>query len=116
MENFPSQDEASLGVLDYNAVRTSLQKETLKKKRKNSWFSYEERYQIGKYASIYAPTAVVKKFKKSHPHLKFGESTASSLRTKYQELLKKKKAENFSKFSLRKRGRSLMLGTLDAKI
>ena len=116
MENFPSQDETSLGVLDYNAVRTSLQKETLKKKRKNSWFSDEERYQIGKYASIYGPTAAVKKFKKSHPHLKFGESTARSLRTKYEELLKKKKAENFSKISLRKRGRPLMLGTLDAKV
>ena len=102
MENFPSQDETSLGVLGYNAVRTSLQKETLKKKRKNSWFSDEERYQIGKYASIYGPTAAVKKFKKSHPHLKFGESTARSLRTKYEELLKKKKAENFSKILVRK--------------
>ena len=116
MENFPSQDETSLGVLDYNAVRTSLQKDTLKKKRKNSWFSDEERYQIGKYASLYGPTAAVKKFKKSHPHLKLGESTARSLRTKYEGLLKKKKADNFSKISLRKRGRPLMLGTLDAKV
>ena len=115
MGNFPSQDETSLGVLDYNAVLTSLQKETLKKKRKNSWFSDKERYQIGKYTSINGPTAAVKKFKKSHLHLKFGESTARSVRTKYKELLKKKKAENFSKISLRKLGRPLMLGTLDAK-
>ena len=94
-KNFPLQDETSLGVLDYNAVRTSLQKETLKKKRKNSWFSDEERYQIGKYASIYGPTAIVKKFKKSHLHLKFAESTARSLRTKYEELLKSKSREFF---------------------
>ena len=69
MENFPSQDETSLGVLDYNAVRTSLQKETLKKKRKNSWFSDEERYQIGKYASIYRPTAAVKSLKSPTPRV-----------------------------------------------
>ena len=125
MENFPSQDKISLGVLDYNTVLTSLQKERLKKKRKNSWFSDKERYQntqnthnnvIGKYTSINRPTAAVKKFKKSHLHLKFGKSTTRSVRTKYEELLKKKKAENFSKISLRKRSRPLMLGTLDAKI
>ena len=116
MENFPNQDETSLGVLDCNAVLTSLEKETLKKKRKNSWFSDKQRYQIGKCASINGPAAAAKKFKKSHRLLKFGESTTRSVRTKYEELLKKKKAENFSKISLRKRGRPLMLGTLDAKV
>ena len=116
MESFPFQDETSLGVLDYNAVRTSLQKETLKKKRKNGWFSDKEHYQIRKYASIYGLTAAVKKFKKSHSHFKFGESITKNIRIKYEELLKKKKAENFSKISLRKRGRPLMFGTLDAKV
>ena len=45
MENNPSQEETSLGVLDHDAVRSSLEALTKKKKkRKNSSFSDEERY------------------------------------------------------------------------
>ena len=111
MENIPSQEETSLGVLDHDAVRSSLEALTKKKKRKNSTFSDEQRYQIGQYASDHGPTAAVKKFKKINPHLKFGESTARSFRTKHQKLLKKKKQS--SKISLQKRGRPLMVGTQD---
>ena len=83
MENIPSQEETSLGVLDHDAVRSSVEALIKKKKRKNSTFSDEERYQIGQYTSVHGPTAAVKKkFKKTHPRLKFGQSTGRSFRTK----------------------------------
>ena len=67
MENIPSQEETSLGVLDHDAVRSSLEALTKKKKRRNSTFSDEERYQIGQYASVHGLTAAVKSFKKPIP-------------------------------------------------
>ena len=50
MENIPSQEETLFGALDHDAVRSSLEALTKKKKRKNSAFSDEERYLIGQYA------------------------------------------------------------------
>ena len=47
MENIPSQEETMLGVLDHDAVCSSLEALTNKKKRKNSTFSEEEHCQIG---------------------------------------------------------------------
>ena len=66
-----------------------------------------ERYLIGKYAAIHGATTVVKKFKKSHPHLKFGESTARSLRDKYCEI--SKSSEHTAVLQKMQRGRPLML-------
>ena len=82
MENISSQKETSLGVLDHDVVHNSLEVLTQKKKRKNSTFLDEERYQIGQYVSVHGPTATVKEFKKTQLHLKFGESTTRSFRTK----------------------------------
>ena len=47
--------------------------------------------------------------------MKFGESTARSVRAKYEELLKKQTKDQTSKITLQKRGRPLMLGCLDEK-
>ena len=91
MENILFQEKTSLGVLNHDAMHSSLEALTKKKKRKNSTFSNEERCQIEQYASVHGTTATVKMFKKTHSHLKFGESTARNFRTKYQKLLKKKK-------------------------
>ena len=49
----------------------------------------KERFLIGKYTAINDPNAAVKKFKKSHPHLKFGEIQARALRKKYLDYRKK---------------------------
>ena len=116
MENLPSQEETSLGVLDYNAVRDAMEKQSKTKKRKNCSFTDEERFKIGEYTSVHGPAAAVKKFKKTHPHLKFGESMARSFRAKYEELLKKQTRDQTSKITLQKRGRPLMLGCLDEKV
>ena len=56
----------------------------------------------------------MRKFKKSHPHLKFGESQARALRKKY---LEQQKSPNAGKeITTLKRGRPLMLGTVDEKV
>ena len=102
--------------MDYTAVVTSISQTENKKKRKNIKFTDGERYLIGEYTAIHGPSATVKKFKKFHPHLTLGESTARSLRVKYHELLKKKKADHSSSIPSLKRGRPLMLGTLHEKV
>ena len=102
--------------MDDTAVVTSISQTENKKKRKNIKFTDGERYLIGEYTATHGRSATVKKFKKSHPHLTFRESTARSLRVKYHELLKKKKADHSSSIPSLKRGRPLMLGTLDEKV
>ena len=74
----PTEQESSLGLLGYQAVVSSVQDIT-KKKRENIKVTDKECYDIGKYSYIHGATASVRKFKKSHPHLKLGESTARSL-------------------------------------
>ena len=102
----PTEQESSLGLLEYQAV--------VKKKRENIKLTDKERYDIGKYSSIRGATAAVRKFKKSHPHLKLGESTAISLKKKYEELLKLKSEK--TELTKLKRGRPLMLGSIDEKV
>lgn len=66
---------------DYDAVRDLVEKETTKKQRKNSKFTDEERYQIGKYVAVYSPSAAAKNFGKSKK-FKFGESIARLFKKK----------------------------------
>ena len=84
------------------------------KNRENIKLTDKERFDIGKYGSIHGATAVVRKFKKSHPHLKLGESTARSLKKKHKKVLKSK-SEKIELTKL-KRGRPLMLGSIDEKV
>ena len=83
----PTEQESSFGLLEYQAVVSSFSSFKLTDK---------ERYDIGKYSSIHSATAGVRKFKKSHPHLKLGESTARSLKKKYEELLKSRKVKKWN--------------------
>ena len=85
-----------------------------KKKRENIKLSGKERYDIRKYSSIHGATATVRKFKKFHPYLKLGENTARSLKKKYQQLLKSKSKK--TELTKLKRGRPLMLGSIDEKV
>ena len=54
---------------------------------------------------------MVRKFKKSHPHQEFGESTAISLRKMYHEKLKL--SEHSTVLAKKQVGRPLMLGDID---
>ena len=109
----PAEQELSLALLEYQAVVSSVQDIT-KKKRENIKLTDKERYDIRKYSSIHGATAAVRKFKKSHPHLKLGESPARSLKKKYEELLKSKSKK--MELTKLKRGRLLMLGSIDEKV
>ena len=83
-------------------------------KRENIKLTDKERYDIGKSSSVHGATAAVRKFKKSYPHLKLGESTARSLKKKYEELLKSKSKK--TELTKLKRGRPVMLGSIDEKV
>lgn len=67
-------------------------------------------------AFAHGPVATVKKFRKSHPHLNFGESTVRGLRAKYEELLKSETAGELASIPKLKRGSSFMLGELHEKV
>ena len=66
-----------LGAVEYERVKDNIKNI---KKSKYTKFTDKERFLIVKYAAIYSPIAAVRKFKKSHPHLVFGESQARALR------------------------------------
>jgi len=109
----PTEQESSLGIIEYQAVVSSVEN-NMKKKRENVKLTDKERYDIGKYCSIHGAIAAIRKFKKSHPHIKLLESTARSLRKKYEELLKSKSGK--TELTKLKRGRPLMLGSVDEKV
>ena len=73
-----------------------------KKKRKNNKFLDSECYFIIENDFAHGPAAAVKTFKKSHPHLSFGESTVRSLRAKQQDLSKEENDRAFIKYSITK--------------
>ena len=81
-------------------------------------FTDIERFLIGKYASVYGPTKAVRKFKKAHPHLKFGESTARAFRAKYKSVMKDLPEPSADVvLSKKKAGRPLLLGNeIDKKV
>ena len=98
-----TQGEASLGQIEYQATVSSVQN-SLNKKRENIKLADKEQYDIGKYSSVHGASIAVRKFKKSNP----------SLKKKYEEWLKLK--SNKTVLSKMKRGRPLMLGSLDKKL
>ena len=109
----PTELESFLGLLKCQAVVSSVQ-DIAKKKQANIKLTDKECYDIRKYSSIHGATAAVRKFKKSHPHPKLGESTARSLKKKYEELFKSKSKK--TELTKLKHGRPLMLGSIDEKV
>ena len=97
--------------MEYEGIKTSFNMP----RKSNTKFTEKERFLIGKYTAINGPSAAVRKFQTSHPHLKFGESQARALRKKYLD--QQKKSPNSGKeIATLKRGRPLMLGALDEKV
>ena len=108
----PTQYKTGLGVIKFDSLKKTLVK---KSRRVNTKFREKESFLIGKYTAINGPGAAVRKFRKSHPHLKFGESQARALRKKY--LAQEKKRPNVNKkIGTLNRGRPLMLDTVDKKV
>ena len=108
----PTQYKTGLGVIKFDSLKKTLVK---KSRRVNTKFREKESFLIGKYTAINGPGAAVRKFRKSHPHLKFGESQARALRKKYLDQEKKRPNVN-KKIGTLNRGRPLMLDTVDKKV
>ena len=67
-----THEESGLGVIEYSEVVAALNE--------------KKPFEIGKYAAVNGATNAVKQFKKAHPHLTFGESTASKLKDRYTRI------------------------------
>ena len=111
----PTLGESSLGIVEYASVTRSLS-EVNPKRGRYLKFSAEDRFEIGKYAALHGPKLTIIKFKKEHPQLK--ESTVRAFREKYHSSLKAKKVGTAitKKLPSLKRGRPLLLGTIDEKV
>ena len=95
------------GVIKYSEeVAASNEKKCAKKQVQ---FTEEERFEIGKFSTVNGVANAVKRFRKTYPHLNFGESTARKLRDQYNEIIKQEKAIT-NKMSRLKHGRPVMLG------
>lgn len=87
-------------------------KSTSKRSKYTKW-SDEQRYEVGKYTSLYGPAAAVRKFKQRFPSL--NENTARTFRSRVEADLKAAKKEGVApkkaipRYST-KTGRPLMLG------
>ena len=114
-ECMPTLGESSLGIVEYASVTRSLSEVNAKRGR-DLKFSNEDRFEIGKYAALHGPKSTIIKFKKEHPQLK--ESTVRAFWEKYQSSLKVKKVGTAitKKLPSLKRGRPLLLGTIDEKV
>ena len=106
-----------LGLNDFQNVQNAVN--SIDNKRGDDRkYTGEERYMIGKYASENGATSTARKYKKQFQ--KWNESTARSMKQKYEDELKRavrEKREIQKAIKQDKRGRPLMLGEeLDTKI
>ena len=109
--------EVSLGEMEKKKVNATVL--SVKGKHSyNSFYCQRTCFLIEKYASVYGPTKALRKFKKIHPHLKFGESTVRALRAKYKSVLKDLAVlSTVEVLSKRKVGRPLLLvNEIDKKV
>lgn len=104
---------AGLGVIDFDRVAKSVQSSSVTKKRLNKYkeYSNNERFSMGKHASLYGVASAVKKWKARHPYI--NESTIRGFRKRYEVQIKTAALQKISpKKSLinKRRGRPRLLG------
>ena len=107
----PTTEESNVGEVTNSTNHSKIQES--KWKRKNTSFTLAERFEIGEYKAVYGPTAAVRKFKRTHPYLSFGESTARTFRGKY---LTQKFKSLTKEITSATQGPKLMLGQMDEEI
>ena len=108
--NLPTCSETILGHIDHVAIEKELDG-PLKKQESYVKYTPEDRNKIGKYGSKNGPAAAVRKFNSRFS--KLNESTAQSLRQKYQsELTRSKQKDTILEPLIPKEptGRPLLLG------
>ena len=117
-DSFTLQEESGgVRAVEYESVKEKLSSVNNDRRCKYNKFKDEDRYMIGKYAAIHGTAAALRKFKKSFSHYRLTESTVRAMREKYHRVLKSQSSSSpIKKLSLLKRGRPLMLGSLDEKV
>ena len=105
-------------MLDLQAVEARVKGDTSTRAAYHKW-KEDERYKIGKYASIHGPAAAVRKYKQQFPIL--NESTVRDFRKRFEEELKKSTKEktempNLIPKYITKTGRPLLLGEIDEMV
>lgn len=115
-----TRQDTGLGNVDFSVLDSGfIAGASSSKRSKYTKWSDEERYIIGKYASVNGPAATVKKFKTRFP--KLNESTARTFRKRVEDDLKKATSnktapsKSLSRYTT-KTGRPLILGSLDSMV
>ena len=87
--------DTGLGQVDFSIIDTAYDggASTSKRTKYIKW-TERDRYEIGKYASVYGPAATVKNFKQRFPTI--NESTARTFRNRVEADLKTAKAKGRS--------------------
>ena len=102
--------------MEYESVKEKLSGVVTKDKRcKCNKFKDEDCYVIGKYVAIHGTAAALRKFKKLFLH-RLTESTVRAIREIYHRVVKSPSSSLIKKITLLKRGRPLLLGSLDEKV
>ena len=103
--------------MEYESVKKRLSGVTKDKHCKYNKFKDEDHYTIRKNATIHGTAAALQKFKKLFPHYRLTGSTVRAMREKYHQIVKSPTSSSLiKKISLLKRGRPLLLGSLDKKV
>ena len=116
--NITKKDTGS-GAVDFGVLQSGFSEPSSSKRSKYIKWSEDDRYNIGKHASIYGPAAAVRKFKEQFPNI--NESTVRTFRQKVEADLKEAKAKGITprksipKYES-KTGRPLLLGDLDSMV
>ena len=109
--------ESGLGLLDFQACLDANKTATRQKRNSYQKWTEVERYEIGKYASIYGHANAVRKFQtESRP---LNESTVRRFSKLYQEEIENARKQNravSNRLEKLQRGRPLLLGTLDEMV
>ena len=103
--------------MEYESVKEKLSGVTKDKRCKYNKFKDEDRYTIGRYVAIHGTAAALRKFKKLFPHYRLTESTVRTMRERYHRISKSlPSSSRIKKVTSLKRGRPLLLGSLDKKV
>ena len=107
--------------MEYKSVKEKLSGVTKDECCNYNNFKDGDRYTIGKYAAIQGTAAALRKFKKLLSHYRLHESSVRAKRENYYRSVKSASLSSSSsspikKLTLLKRGRPLLLGSLEEKV
>ena len=111
--------------MEYKSVKEKLSGVTKDERCNYNNFKDGDRYTIGKYAAIQGTAAALRKFKKLLSHYRLHESSVRAKRENYYRSVKSASLSSSSsssssspikKLTLLKRGRPLLLGSLEEKV